>query len=229
MDRVGRSFGHAMSDEQQHGDSGVDRGLQLLEVRPRGLRVDSLREEGGSHADRPRHRQISCETCCLRLEPNQNRVRCSACRLYIHDTCIERLKFGTRYQATMCLTCKQKATRLIRVANAVELSQGREWDQDVWFDNLLVAVQVGSSYAVSSNKDLNKLDLFMVNALVNGLSYRQESSEVDQAEGDSGDQSVGTEQASGQPTPIARPGFYPILMRINDFRVRKWMKAVGWM
>ena len=96
MDRVGRSFGHAMSDEQQHGDSGVDRGLQLSEVRPRGLRVDSLREEGGSHADRPRHRQMSCETCCLRLEPNQNRVRCSACRLYIHDTCIERLKFGTR-------------------------------------------------------------------------------------------------------------------------------------
>ena len=90
MDRVGRSFGHAMSDEQQQGDSGVDRGTQLSEVRPHGLRVDSLREEGGSHVDRPRHRQISCETCCLRLESNQNRMRCSACRLYIHDTCIEK-------------------------------------------------------------------------------------------------------------------------------------------
>ena len=58
---------------------------------------------------------------------------------------------------------------MTRVANAVELSQGREWDQNDWFDTLLVAVAVGSSYAVSSNTDLNKLDLFMVNALVNGL------------------------------------------------------------
>ena len=191
MDRVGRNFGHAMSDEQQQGDSGVDRGLQLSEVRPHGLRVDSLREEGGSHVDRPRHRQMTCETCCLRFETYQKRVRCSGCMLWVHDTCVERLKFGTRYQATMCLICKQKATRLLRVANAVELSQGREWDQDEWFDRLIVAVGVGSSYAVSSNKDLNKLDLFMVNALVNGLPYRQEQSETDQADGDGGDQSVG--------------------------------------
>ena len=62
MDRDGRSSGHAMSDEQQYGDSGVDRDLQLSEVRPRGLRVDSLREEGGSHADRPRHRQLTGES-----------------------------------------------------------------------------------------------------------------------------------------------------------------------
>ena len=198
-----------MSDDQQYGASGADRDPQLSEVRPRGLRVDSLREEGGSHADRPRHRQLSCETCCLRLDPNQNRTQCSGCRLWIHDTCTERLKFGTRYQATMCLTCKQKATRMIRVANAVELSQGREWDQDGWFDRLLVAVEVGSSYAVSSNTDLNKLDLFIVSALVNGLQYQQEQSESGQAEGDEGDQSVGTEQASGQATPIARPGCLP--------------------
>ena len=125
MDRVGRSFGHAMSDGQQQGASSASRGTQLLEVRQHGLRENSLREEGGSYVDRPRHRQISCETCCLRLKPNQNRVQCSACRLWIHEMCVERLKFGTRYQATMCLTCKQKATRMIRAANAVERSHGR--------------------------------------------------------------------------------------------------------
>ena len=206
MDRVGRSSGHAMSDDQQYGASGADRDPQLSEVRPRGLRVDSLREEGGSHADRPRHRQLSCETCCLRLDPNQNRTQCSGCRLWIHDTCTERLKFGTRYQATMCLTCKQKATRMFRVANAVELSQGRVWDQDAWFDDLLVAVQFGTSYAVSSNTDLNQLELFMVRVVVNGLPYRQETSEGgDQAEDVGERQSDGTEQASGEPTPIARP------------------------
>ena len=109
----------------------------------------------------------------------------------------------------MSLICKQKATRMIRAANAVERSQGRAWDQNDWFEKLLVAVEVGSSYAVSSNTDLNKLDLFIVSALVNGLQYQQEQSESGQAEGDEGDQSVGTEQASGQATPIARPGFLP--------------------
>ena len=106
---------------------------------------------------------------------------------------------------------------MFRVANAVELSQGRIWDQDAWFDDLLVAVQFGTSYAVSSNTDLNKLELFMVRAIVNGLPYRQESSEVDQAEDVGERQPGGTEQASGYPTPIARPGFYHILMRIKDF------------
>ena len=206
MDRVGRSSGHAMSDEQQYGVSGVDLDQQLSEVRTSGLQVNSLREEGGSHADRPRHRQLSCETCCLRLDLNQNRTQCSGCRLWIHDTCTERLKLGTRYQATMCLICQQKATRMFRVANAVELSQGRIWDQDAWFDDLLVAVQFGTSYAVSSNKDLNKLELFMVRVVVNGLPYRQETSEGDDQAEDVGErQSDGTEQASGEPTPIARP------------------------
>ena len=205
MDRIGRSFVHVMSDEQQYGAPGADRDPRLSEVRPHGLRMDSLLEEGGPHADRPRHRQLSCETCCLRLDPNQNRTQCSGCRLWIHDACAERLKFGTRYQATMCLTCKQKATRMFRVANAVELSQGRIWDQDAWFDDLLVAVQFGTSYAVSSNKDLNQLELFMVRAVVNGLPYRQETSERDQAEDVGERQSDVTEQASGEPTPIARP------------------------
>ena len=72
----------------------------------------------------------------------------------------------------MCLICKQKAVRMIRVVDSVEISQGRRWDQHEWFEKMLVAVRVGSSYAISNNTDLNKLDLFMVNALVNGLPYR---------------------------------------------------------
>ena len=94
---------------------------------------------------------------------------------------------------------------MLRVANAVELSQGRMWDQDAWFDDLLVAVQFGTSYAVSSNKDLNELEMFMVRAVLNGLTYRQEMSERDQAEDVGERQSEVTEQASGEPTPIARP------------------------
>ena len=106
----------------------------------------------------------------------------------------------------MCSTCKQKATRMFRVANAVELSQGRTWDQDAWFDDLLVAVQFGTSYAVSSKKDLNQLELFMVRVVVNGLPHRQETSEgCDQAEDVGERQSDVTEQASGEPTLIARP------------------------
>ena len=98
---------------------------------------------------------------------------------------------------------------MIRTVDAVEMSQGRQWDQDDWFDKLLVAVQVGSSYAISNNTDLNKLDLFMVNALRNGLQYQREQSESGQAADDEGDQSVGTEQASERATPIARPGLLP--------------------
>ena len=62
MDRVGRSSGHAVGDEQQYGAPGVYRDPHLSEIRPRGLRVNSLREEGGSHVDRPRHRQLSGES-----------------------------------------------------------------------------------------------------------------------------------------------------------------------
>ena len=69
----------------------------------------------------------------------------------------------------MCLICKQKAVRMIRVVDSVEISQGQRWDQDEWFDKLLVAVRVGSSYAISNNTDLNTLELFMANALVNGM------------------------------------------------------------
>ena len=109
----------------------------------------------------------------------------------------------------MCLTCKQKAVRMIRVVDSVELSQGLRWDQDEWFEKVLVAVRVGSSYAVSNNTDLNKLELFMVRALVNGLYYQREQSEHDQAEGDEGDQSVGTERASERAMPITTPRVLP--------------------
>ena len=157
-----------MSDRQQGGFY-ASQGTMQSEVRQHGVREDSLRGEGVSLVDRPRHRQLSCETCSLRLEPNQNRVQCSACSFWIHERCVERLKIGTSFQANMCLTCKQKAVRMIRVVDSVELSQGLRWDQDEWFEKVLVAVRVGSSYAISNNIDLNKLEFFMVNALVNGL------------------------------------------------------------
>ena len=50
---------------------------------------------------------------------------------------------------------------MIRVANAVEASQGRVWDQDVWFDDLLIAVQYDTRFAVSGNKDLSELEIFL--------------------------------------------------------------------
>ena len=46
---------------------------------------------GASVADRPRQRQIGCETCGLSLEPHQARVRCNVCSLWIHEECIETL------------------------------------------------------------------------------------------------------------------------------------------
>ena len=162
-----------MSDRQQQRVSNAGQGTMQSEVRQHGVREDSLRGEGVSLVDRPRHRQLSCETCSLRLGPNQNRLQCSACRFSIHERCVERLKVGTSFQATMCLICKQKVVRMIRVVDSVDLSQGQRWDQDEWFEKLLVAVRVGSSYAVSDNTDLNKLEILMVRALVTGIYYQR--------------------------------------------------------
>ena len=116
---------------------GEHQGPQHPEVRTRGVTTERYSEEGVPQAVRSRHRQISCETCCLRLEQYQRHWQCSGCRHWTHEGCTEQFDFGTKWHADMCLTCKQKATRMLRVVSAVELSRGHHWNQDEWFDILL--------------------------------------------------------------------------------------------
>ena len=68
---------HRTSDTARE-SQGVSAGVgehqdpQPSEVRSRGLWTELFSEEGGPQAGRSRHRQISCETCCLRLEHSIN-------------------------------------------------------------------------------------------------------------------------------------------------------------
>ena len=94
-------------------------------------------EEGDPQAGRPRLRQVGCETCCLRLEQYQRLLQCNGCRNWTHEECVEQLDIGTSWHADVCLTCKFRATRMLRVVSAVELSQGHVWNQDEWFVSLL--------------------------------------------------------------------------------------------
>ena len=160
-DRESSGIGAGMGDRQDP---------QPMNVRPRGLRAEPYSEEGGPQAERPRHRQISCETCCLSFEPYQRRVQCSGCSLWTHEECIEQLDFGTKWHAEMCLSCHQRATRMFRVVSAIELRRGHHWNQDEWFDDLLNHLVNGTGYGETRNKDLNKLELFMAKAVMNGLS-----------------------------------------------------------
>ena len=173
MERVTRSFGRMMGDDQYNRasdavreSSGLSAGVgehrdpQPSEVRSRGLRAEPFSEEGGPQAGRSRHRQISCETCCLRLEPYQRRVQCSGCLHWTHEECTEQFDFGTKWHAEMCLSCQQRATRMLRVVSAVELRRGHHWNQDEWFDTLLNHLSNGTGYGVSRNKGLNALGFF---------------------------------------------------------------------
>ena len=82
--------------------------------------------QGVSVADRPRQRQVGCETCGQSLEPYEDKVRCSVCNLWIHVGCVEILSIGYSWRAEMCLACQQKSTRKLRVIKALEQRRGSQ-------------------------------------------------------------------------------------------------------
>ena len=104
---------------------------QPAEHRPRGFEPHVY--EGVPVADRPRQKQIGCETCGQSLEPHQRRIKCHVCCLWMHDVCIETLQVGDKWNAEMCLACQQRLTRKLRVVKAIELRKGNRWDPDMWF------------------------------------------------------------------------------------------------
>ena len=113
--------------------------------------------EGVPVAQRPPHQQIRCMTCNQGLEDEQRRVMCHVCSSWMHDTCVETVKIGSSWKADMCLNCQQAMTKQLRVISAQELKKGREWNQDVWFQDLKVLVDAGTGWGVTRNRDLNEL------------------------------------------------------------------------
>ena len=77
--------------------------------------------EGVPVAERPRHKQIGCETCSQSFEPQQRRVKCHVCSLWIHDECVEILHIGSKWNAEMCLACQQRSTRKLRVISGIDM------------------------------------------------------------------------------------------------------------
>ena len=132
-DQLQRTSDTARESQGLSADVDGHRDPQHPEVRVRGVMTERYSEEGVPQAVRSRHRQISCETCCLRLEQHQRHWQCSGCRHWTHEGCTEQFDFGTKWHADMCSTCMQRATRTLRVVSVVELSQGHHWNQDEWF------------------------------------------------------------------------------------------------
>ena len=87
---------------------------QPVEHGPRGFGPQVY--EGVPVAEKPRHKQIGCETCSQSFEPQQRRVKCHVCSLWIHDECIEILHIGSKWNAEMCLACQQRSTRKLRAS-----------------------------------------------------------------------------------------------------------------
>ena len=174
MERLTRNLGRMIGDNQLQrttdaawesqglsASEGERGGPQHPGVRAKGVMSERSPEEGVPQVRRPRLRQVGCETCCLRLEQYQRLLQCHGRRNWIHEGCVEQLDIGTSWHADMCLTCKFKATRMLRVVSAVELSQGHSWNQDDWFVTLLNQLSEGSGYGASRNKDLNELEICM--------------------------------------------------------------------
>ena len=69
---------------------------QPVEHGPRGFGPQAY--DGVPVAERPRQKQIGCETCGQSLEPHQRRVKCHVCCLWIHDEYIETLHIGDKVE-----------------------------------------------------------------------------------------------------------------------------------
>ena len=99
------------------------RGSPQPEVRTGEVISERRPEEGASQAEGPRYKQVLCETCCLRLKRYQHLSQCNGCSSWTHRECVEQLDIGASWHAEMCLTCKHKAERMLRVVSAVESTQ----------------------------------------------------------------------------------------------------------
>ena len=99
------------------------RGSPHREVRARAVISERRAEEGASRPERPRYEDLLCETCCLRLERYQQVSHCRGCGNWTHQGCVEQLDIGASWHAEMCLTCKHKEARWLRVVSAVESIQ----------------------------------------------------------------------------------------------------------
>ena len=193
----------AAQESQEVSAAGSEGGDQENpEVRTRGVRMERSPDEGVPQARRHRLRQISCETCCLRVENYHHLLKCCGCRNWVHEGCLEVLDIGTPWHADVCLTCNFQVTRMLRVVNAVEFSQGHRWNQYEWFETLQHKLSVGIGYGISGNKDMNELEFFMAKAILNGLRYRKDPIEVTPTAG-VGEGSQGSVQ--GGPTSIEQP------------------------
>merc|ERR1712082_164089 len=133
---------------------------QPIEHGPRSFEPRSY--DGVPVAERPRQKQIGCETCGQSFDPHHRRVKCHVCCLWIHNECIETLYIGDNWYAEMCLACQQRSTRKLRVIKAIELRKGNRWNADKWFKYFTPEVKSGGDYGVSRNRDLNELDSTLV-------------------------------------------------------------------
>ena len=118
----------------------------------RGVRMERSPEEGVPQARRSRMIQVACETCCLIVESYHDLIRCCGCRNWVHTTCLEVVDIGTKWHVEMCLTCKFKVTRMLRVVSAVEFNRGHRWNQYDWFETIQHMLSVGIRYGLSRNK-----------------------------------------------------------------------------
>ena len=148
------------------------------------------RYDGIPTANLPTHQQINCMTCNQQLRHSQQQVVCHVCTSYVHEGCTETLSIGSRYKADMCLVCQQGIQRQIRCISVIERERGPRWDQDEWFNTFLGCVEANIGYGVSSNCDLNNLEIRLANAIRRGLHYYRTS---------------GSSTSSGTPTPVAKP------------------------
>ena len=140
----------ANQPEQASASASAETGGQCVPPQPTQgfVAFEPRTSEGVSVADRPRQRQVGCETCGQSLEPYEDKVRCSVCNLWIHVGCVEILSIGYSWRAEMCLACQQKSTRKRRVIKALELRRGSQWDGDQWFRDLQVNVRNNGEYGI---------------------------------------------------------------------------------
>merc|ERR1711867_258144 len=90
----------------------------------------------------------------------------------------------------------------IRCITAIERENGKRWDQNEWFTTFLGCVEADIGFGVSSNRDLNKLELKFATAIRRGLHFYK----VSGSSTSSGDAcSDAARESAGVPTPVAKP------------------------
>merc|ERR1711867_102532 len=101
----------------------------------------------------------------------------------------------------MCLACQQRATRKLRVIEALELRRGNRWVGDDWFRDLQVNVKNGGEYGISRNRDLNELESTFARAILNDLNcYEQRDPVASTTDaGDEGEQQARAEVLDNVP------------------------------